>query len=40
MVVARWDGALDLERARAILDGHQPPAEVVDDVVIAFVESS
>ncbi|MFN7980864.1 MAG: dicarboxylate/amino acid:cation symporter [Vicinamibacterales bacterium] len=24
MVVARWDGALDLERARAILDGRTP----------------
>jgi len=26
MVVAKWDGALDLERANAILDGHEPPA--------------
>ena len=24
MVVAKWDGALDLERARSILDGHDP----------------
>ena len=24
MVVAKWDGALDLARARAILDGHEP----------------
>jgi aerobic C4-dicarboxylate transport protein len=24
MVVAKWDGALDLARARAILDGHDP----------------
>jgi aerobic C4-dicarboxylate transport protein len=24
MVIARWDGALDLERARAILDGRDP----------------
>ena len=24
MVVAKWDGALDLERARLILDGHDP----------------
>ena len=24
MVVAKWDGALDLERARAILAGHEP----------------
>jgi aerobic C4-dicarboxylate transport protein len=28
MVVAKWDGALDLARARAILDGEPPPAEV------------
>jgi aerobic C4-dicarboxylate transport protein len=28
MVVAKWDDALDLERARAILDGRPPPAEV------------
>jgi aerobic C4-dicarboxylate transport protein len=26
MVIARWDGALDLERARAILDGRLPAA--------------
>jgi Na+/H+-dicarboxylate symporter len=24
MVIARWDGALDLARARRILDGAQP----------------
>ena len=24
MVVAKWDGGLDLERARAILDGAEP----------------
>ena len=28
MVIAKWDGALDLERARRVLDGHAP-----DDVV-------
>ena len=28
MVIARWDNALDLERARAILDGEPPPTEV------------
>jgi aerobic C4-dicarboxylate transport protein len=28
MIIARWDGALDLERARAILDGELPPEEV------------
>jgi len=27
MVVAKWDGALDLERARAILAGHEPRPE-------------
>lgn len=27
MVVAKWDGALDLERARAILDGKEPARE-------------
>ena len=26
VAVARWDGALDLERARAVLAGVQPPA--------------
>jgi aerobic C4-dicarboxylate transport protein len=26
MVIAKWEGALDLERARAILDGRQPSA--------------
>ena len=30
MVVAKWNGALDLERARRILDG-----EPVDDVAVA-----
>jgi len=40
MVVARWDGALDLARARAILDGHPPPPrEVIEEVVtIAYAE--
>ena len=28
MVVAKWDGALDLPRARAILDGGAPPSEI------------
>jgi hypothetical protein len=27
MVVAKWDGALDLERARAILAGNEPVAD-------------
>ena len=26
MVIAKWDGALDLTRARRILDGHAVPA--------------
>jgi hypothetical protein len=30
MVVAKWDGALDVERARAILDGEAPPVEQVE----------
>jgi aerobic C4-dicarboxylate transport protein len=30
MIVAKWDGALDLERARAILDGEAPPVERVE----------
>jgi aerobic C4-dicarboxylate transport protein len=32
MVVAKWDGALDLERARVILDGGTP-VEVVEETV-------
>src|SRR5262245_52817587 len=39
MVVARWDGALDLARARAILDGQPPPPrEVVEEVVTITYE--
>ncbi len=38
MVVARWDGALDLERARAILDGHHPP-ETVEIVTVTVMET-
>ena len=30
MIVAKWDGALDVERARAILDGEAPPIEQVE----------
>jgi aerobic C4-dicarboxylate transport protein len=42
MVIARWDGALDLTRARAILDGHAPPErEVIEEVVaVAYAEES
>jgi aerobic C4-dicarboxylate transport protein len=28
VVVARWDGALDLERARAVLSGKEAPAAI------------
>lgn len=38
MVVARWDGALDLERANAILDGRRPPERAVEVVTVAYVE--
>jgi aerobic C4-dicarboxylate transport protein len=38
MVIAKWDGALDLERARAILDGQPPPEEIVEVVAVAYVE--
>jgi aerobic C4-dicarboxylate transport protein len=34
MVVARWDGALDLERARAILDGEPPPAAAEVEITL------
>jgi aerobic C4-dicarboxylate transport protein len=42
MVIARWDGALDLARARAILDGQPPPPpeEIVDVVAVTFVEGA
>jgi aerobic C4-dicarboxylate transport protein len=42
MVVARWDGALDLARARAILDGNPPPVgEVIEEVVaVTYAEGS
>jgi aerobic C4-dicarboxylate transport protein len=34
MVVAKWDGALDLDRARFILDGGIPVEVIVEEVVI------
>jgi aerobic C4-dicarboxylate transport protein len=34
MVIAKWDGALDLERARQILDGNPP---LIADVVVAEI---
>jgi aerobic C4-dicarboxylate transport protein len=37
MVVAKWDGALDLERARTILDGQEPVAPPAP-IVIAGAE--
>jgi aerobic C4-dicarboxylate transport protein len=39
MVVARWDNALDLERARAILNGQPPPVREVE-VVAVIVEQT
>jgi aerobic C4-dicarboxylate transport protein len=38
MVIARWDGALDVERARAILDGEPPPVEAVEVTLVTVVE--
>jgi len=35
MVIARWDGALDLERARAILDGRTPDSRADSATVVA-----
>jgi aerobic C4-dicarboxylate transport protein len=42
MVIARWDGALDLQRARAILDGRTPPAREVpvEVVTVTYVETA
>jgi Na+/H+-dicarboxylate symporter len=40
MVIARWDGALDLERARTILDGHPVPAPQPEAVNITYVEGA
>jgi aerobic C4-dicarboxylate transport protein len=39
MVVARWDGALDLVRARAILNGNPPPEVPVETVIVEEVVS-
>jgi aerobic C4-dicarboxylate transport protein len=37
MIVARWDGALDLPRARAILDGEPPPQPIAEvDVIVTY----
>ena len=36
MVIARWDGALDLDRARAILDGEPPPAAEVHVTLVTI----
>jgi aerobic C4-dicarboxylate transport protein len=40
MVIARWDGALDLERARAILDGQPPPPRVTEVLEVTVVETA
>lgn len=37
MVIARWDGALDLVRARAILNGQAPLEEEVETIVVEEV---
>jgi aerobic C4-dicarboxylate transport protein len=39
MVVARWDNALDLDRARAILDGRPPMETVVEVTTVTVVET-
>jgi aerobic C4-dicarboxylate transport protein len=36
MVIARWDNALDLDRARAILDGGSPPATEVEVTLVTI----
>ena len=36
MVIAQWDGALDLERARAILDGEPPPESEVQVTLVTI----
>jgi Na+/H+-dicarboxylate symporter len=38
MVIARWDGALDVARARAILDGEPPPEPEIEVVTLVTVE--
>jgi aerobic C4-dicarboxylate transport protein len=39
MVIAKWDGALDLERARAILDGRTPPeVSGLEPAIVVLVE--
>ena len=40
MVVAKWDGALDLERANAILDGREPAAAAPATVLAATPAST
>ena len=36
MIIARWDGALDLDRARAILDGEPPPEAEVQVTLVTI----
>jgi Na+/H+-dicarboxylate symporter len=36
MIIARWDGALDLDRARAILDGEPPPEPEVEVTLVTI----
>jgi aerobic C4-dicarboxylate transport protein len=37
MVIAKWDGALDLARARRILNG-EPPVEVTEIIAVTYIE--
>ena len=37
MVIARWDGALDLERVRRVLGGEPVVTQMVTEVVVAEV---
>jgi aerobic C4-dicarboxylate transport protein len=38
MAVARWDGALDLDRARRVLDGQPAQDEPVEAVMVTYVQ--
>jgi Na+/H+-dicarboxylate symporter len=40
MVIARWDGALDLDRARRILDGQPAPDVQVEAVMVTYVQGA
>ncbi len=40
LVIARWDGALDVERMQAILNGQPPPEPVVEVVALTIVDGA